>query len=96
MHINSGLSDSADYDSVMDCNLDTFYQEYKDTNNIIIIDDSIPYNEFIANTVKGLSSHESVTFYDCTSILNQYKAWFKFFKNVQPFYGFHFSFSSDL
>lgn len=92
MHINSGLSDTANYNSVRNYNLDAFFQEFKDILNIIMLGDDTSYDELIHDTIKGLSSHESVSFYDCTSILNQYKGWFNTFKNVQPFYGLCFPF----
>lgn len=84
MHINTGLADTANMDTVMSATLDKFAEMFK---NVVVIDDDIPLEEWAREYVKTCSSNESVCFYDCTSILNQYKTWFHIFKNVQPFYG---------
>ena len=88
MHTNTGLSDTADRETVMNATLDKFAEMFK---NAIVIDDDIPIEKWMREYVKTCSSTESLCFYDCTSILDQYKTWFQIFKNIQPFYG-----SSDI
>ena len=84
MHMNTGLSDTAERETVMNATLDKFAELFK---NAIVIDDDIPIEKWMMEYVKTCSSTESLCFYDCTSILDQYKTWCQIFKNVQPFYG---------
>ena len=75
MDPNTGLAATADMATVMSAKLDRFASLFK---NVVIVNDNVP--------LKG-QSKESVAFFDCTAVLNQYKTWFHIFHNVQPFYG---------
>ena len=87
MHENSGLADTADYDSVLGYNLNSFFEKNKDIANIQVVKDNLSYEEYIKSLVQTMNTYHSLVFYYCTEILNQYKAWLKAFKIVQTFYG---------
>ena len=84
MHNPSGLSDTVSVDAVLSATLDRFASIYKD---VVIVDDETSLEEIVYDYMKSNPSDQSISFYDCTEILNQYKTWFKIFGNVQPFYG---------
>ena len=69
----------------MNAKVDQFASLFK---NVVIIDDDIPMEKWAGEYLKGCS-RESVAFFDCAAVLNQYKTWFSIFGNVQPFYGKH-------
>ena len=79
MDPNTGLAATADMATVMSAKLDRFASLFK---NVVIVNDNVPLKEWVKGDLK-----ESVAFFDCTAVLNQYKTWFHIFHNVQPFYG---------
>lgn len=83
MDPNTGLVATADVETVMNAKLDQFASLFK---NVVIIDDNVSLQKWVKEYLQG-HSKESVAFFDCTAILNQYKTWIHIFRNVQPFYG---------
>lgn len=83
MDPNTGLAATADMETVMNAKLDQFASMFK---NVVVIDDDVPLEKWAKEYLQGCSK-ESVAFFDCTSVLNQYKTWFSIFGDVQPFYG---------
>ena len=84
MHANSGLADAVNSEAIQSATLDAFLQKW---NDAVVVDDSVPFNDFVNEYLKTRSSSEAACFHDCTNILNQYKTWNKALPNVQPFYG---------
>ena len=81
---NCDLGDIPTLDTVLNANLDKFVSLNEST---IIIDDTLPLESYIKDYLDKNHPSNSVCFFDCSNILNQYKTWFNVFKDVQPFYG---------
>ena len=79
-----GLGHIPALDTVLNATLDKFVSLNEST---IVIDDTLPLESYIKDYLDKNHPSNSVCFFDCSNILNQYKTWFNVFRDVQPFYG---------
>lgn len=95
VHANSGLENTIDLEAIMNATLDVFKELAENQGKtVIVVKEGEDYKQSIMECLRSNPSFKNVAFFYCTEFLNQYKALYAIFNNVQVFYGSYIVVSS--
>ena len=85
---NTGLASIADKDAIQAYTLDLFVKKLRENKiKYIIAEDNASQQEIMELAKKECPNKDVIIIYDCTAIMNQYKAWNNSGLPIQFFYG---------
>ena len=88
MDTNTGIAHIVDKNTVLACTLDQFLMKLiQNEIPYLIVGDNASQQEIMEMATKKYPNKEVIVIYDCTAIINQYKAWYNSCIPIQFFYG---------